>query len=97
LFALISTTIAYLPQAFDQPSQDTLRALYPDAIIASEADAAWLGLNLFSDGASVVMAAQAKDLAVDIARRGFVVHPVDVSELLLGGGGVKCCTLELRR
>ena len=27
------------------------------------------------------------------------LHPVlvDLSELLLGGGGIKCCTLELRR
>jgi ornithine--oxo-acid transaminase len=25
------------------------------------------------------------------------VLPVDLSELLKGGGGVKCCTLELRR
>lgn len=89
-------TIAYLPSAFDDPSREALRALYPDAIIASEDDAAWLGLNLFSDGKNVVMAAQATGLASAIAERGFTPFPVDMSELLLGGGGVKCCTLELR-
>lgn len=97
LAVLDDNTISYLPSAFNEPSQETLAELYPDAIIAEEEDAAWLGLNLFSDGASVVMAAQATGLADSISERGYSVFPVDVSELLLGGGGVKCCTLELRR
>ena len=97
LAVLDDSTVAYLPSAFDEPSQRTLADLYPDAIIADEKDAAWLGLNLFSDGASVVMAAQATGLADSIRQRGYEVHTVDMSELLLGGGGVKCCTLELRR
>lgn len=96
LAVLDDTTIGYLPSAFDEPSQEILAALFPDAIIASEGDAAWLGLNLFSDGHRVVMATQAHALADDISSRGFEVHSVDMSELLLGGGGVKCCTLELR-
>ena len=97
LAVLDNDTISYLPSAFDEPSQKILQSLYPDAIIADEKDAAWLGLNLFSDGASVVMAAQATGLAESIRARGFDVYGVDMSELLLGGGGVKCCTLELRR
>jgi N-dimethylarginine dimethylaminohydrolase len=96
LAVLDDTTVAYLPSAFDAASQEVLADLFPDAIIAREEDAAWLGLNLFSDGESVVMAQQATTLAEDIRRRGFEVYPVDMSELLLGGGGVKCCTLELR-
>jgi N-dimethylarginine dimethylaminohydrolase len=96
LAVLDDETISYLPSAFDEPSQQVLADLYPDAIIAEEKDAAWLGLNLFSDGASVVMAAQATGLADSIRARGFDVFGVDMSELLLGGGGVKCCTLELR-
>ena len=96
LAVLDDETLCYLPSAFDDPSQETLRALFPDAILAAEEDAAWLGLNLFSDGRSVVMASQATGLATDIRDRGFNVVGVDMSELLLGGGGVKCCTLELR-
>jgi N-dimethylarginine dimethylaminohydrolase len=96
LAVLDDATISYLPQAFDEASQEVLADRFPDAIIASESDARWLGLNLFSDGRSVVMAAQATGLADDIRSRGFDVYGVDMSELLLGGGGVKCCTLELR-
>lgn len=97
LAVLDDETVSYLPSAFDEPSQAVLANLFPDAIIADEKDAAWLGLNLFSDGASVVMAAQATGLAESIRARGFEVFGVDMSELLLGGGGVKCCTLELRQ
>jgi N-dimethylarginine dimethylaminohydrolase len=96
LAVLDSTTIAYLPSAFDGPSLTILRERYPDAIIATEEDAAFLGLNCFSDGRNVVIAEQATTFANDLADRGYRPIGVDLSELLLGGGGVKCCTLELR-
>jgi N-dimethylarginine dimethylaminohydrolase len=97
LAVLDENTIAYLPSAFDAESNRVLQQRYPDAIIANEEDAAVLGLNLYSDGKNVVMAEQATTLRRDIESRGFVTHGVNLSELLLGGGGVKCCTLELRR
>jgi len=90
------TTIAYLPSAFDEASLSILRERYPDAIIATEEDAAFLGLNSFSDGHNVVIAERANTFAKDLAERGYNPIGVDLSELLLGGGGVKCCTLELR-
>ncbi|AVG23221.1 N-Dimethylarginine dimethylaminohydrolase [Pontimonas salivibrio] len=96
LAVLDDQTIAYLPSAFDDASRAILEQRYPDAIIASEEDAAVLGLNLFSDGLNVVMAEQAHTLRVELQARGYETHTVDLSELLLGGGGVKCCTLELR-
>ena len=94
---LDDTNIAYLRSAFDAASLDILEARYPDAIIATEADAAILGLNSYSDGYNVVIASRATDFERQLRDRGYNPIGVDLSELLLGGGGVKCCTLELRR
>lgn len=89
--------IAYLPSAFDEPSLAILRERYPDAILVSEEDAAVLGLNSYSDGLNVVIAARATGFEQQLRDAGYRPIGVDLSELLLGGGGVKCCTLELRR
>jgi N-dimethylarginine dimethylaminohydrolase len=94
---LDDTNIAYLPSAFDEPSLGALRDRFPDAVVVTEEDAAVLGLNSFSDGYNVVIASRAKDFERQLRQRGFNPIGVDLSELLLGGGGVKCCTLELRR
>ena len=92
-----AANIAYLPSAFDEPSLAILRERYPDAVIVTEEDAAVLGLNSYSDGYNVVIASRAKDFERQLRARGYNPIGVDLSELLLGGGGVKCCTLELRR
>jgi N-dimethylarginine dimethylaminohydrolase len=92
-----AATIAYLPSAFDAPSRAELERRYPDAILVSEADAAVLGLNSISDGYNVVIASRAVGFEAQLLERGYNPIGVDLSELLLGGGGVKCCTLELRR
>ncbi len=89
--------IAYLPSAFDEASLVILRERFPDAILVTEEDAAVLGLNSFSDGYNVVIASRAVDFERQLRERGYNPIGVDLSELLLGGGGVKCCTLELRR
>ncbi|WP_425570647.1 dimethylargininase [Pseudonocardia adelaidensis] len=93
---LDDATIAWLPAAFDAASQDVLRARFPDAVVAHPADAAVLGLNAVSDGRHVVLPAQATGLAAALSERGYTPVPVDLSELLRGGGGPKCCTLEVR-
>ncbi len=89
-------SVAYLPSAFDEASLAILRKRFPDAILATQADAEVLGLNSFSDGCNVVIASRAETFARDLTDRGFQPHGVDLSELLRGGGGVKCCTLVLR-
>lgn len=90
-----TATVAYLPEAFGPRSRAELAARYPDAVLADRADAAAFGLNAVSDGRHVVLPAGARRLAAQLAEHGFDPVPVDVSELLKGGGGPRCCTLEI--
>jgi len=88
--------ITYYPGAFSPGSRRILERLYPDAIIAEESDALHLGINCVSDGRHVIHSPWAVGLAEQLRARGFEPIAVDTSELLKGGGGAKCCTLELR-
>jgi len=88
--------IAYLPSAFDEPSLQILRERYPDAIQVSDADGAVFGLNSASDGYNVFISPRATGFEAQLRERGYNPILIDLSELLLGGGGIKCCTLELR-
>ena len=88
--------IAYLPGAFDAASRAILEERYPDAILVSDEDGAVFGLNSASDGANVIISPRAKGFEKQLRERGYNPITVDLSELLLGGGGIKCCTLELR-
>jgi N-dimethylarginine dimethylaminohydrolase len=96
LCVLDPSTVAYYPAAFDDAGRAALAAHFDELIEAKDEDAEVLGLNAVSDGRHVVLPAQAHGLAGQIAARGFVPVPVDVSELGKAGGGPKCCTLELR-
>ncbi len=89
--------IAYLPGAFDAHSQAVLAERFPDAIHVSDADGAVFGLNSSSDGRNVIISPRATGFERQLRERGYHPIAVDLSELMLGGGGIKCCTLELRR
>lgn len=88
--------IAYLPAAFDDRSQAVLVERFPDAIRVSASVPATLELNAISDGRNVVLSPHTDSFVAQLRERGYHPVPVDVSELNLGGGGIKCCTLELR-
>ena len=96
LAVLSDDQVAYYPSAFSADSKAVLREMFPDAIIATDADAEIFGLNAVSDGRHVILPKAATHLHTELQRRGFDPIGVDVSELLKAGGGVKCCTLELR-
>ncbi|WP_337061593.1 dimethylargininase [Kineococcus sp. G2] len=89
--------VAYFPGAFDEASRRTLEELFPHALLTDDATAEVLGMNAVSDGLHVVLSPRAQRYAQQLEQRGYVPVPVDLSELLRGGGGAKCCTLVLRR
>ncbi|GGI03283.1 amidinotransferase [Egicoccus halophilus] len=96
VFALDDDNVAYYPGAFDAAGRAELERRWPDAVLADEHDALVLGCNAVSDGRHVVVAHEATSLIGQLAARGFVPIPVDLSEFRKSGGGVKCCTMELR-
>lgn len=96
LAVLDEDEIMYYPAAFTSESRRVLQTLFPDAVLASEADAVVFGLNAVSDGYNVILPEAATGLAAQLRARGFRTHGVDLSELLKAGGSAKCCTLELR-
>jgi N-dimethylarginine dimethylaminohydrolase len=95
LSVLDDDEIMYYPAAFSPGSRALLRRLYPDAVLATAADAAVFGLNAVSDGRNVVLPQAATHLIGRLRDRGFTVVGVDVSELGKAGGAVRCCTLDL--
>jgi N-dimethylarginine dimethylaminohydrolase len=97
LAVLDADMIMYYPPAFSAPSRRRLARLYPDAITASDDDAAAFGLNAVSDGKHVVLPEAATGLISQLRARGFEPIGADLSELLKAGGSVKCCTLELHQ
>ncbi|MFV8053784.1 dimethylargininase [Mycobacterium sp. 48b] len=94
LAVLDDSTIAYYPPAFSDDARLLITELFGDAIEVGSADAYVLGLNVVSDGRHVVMPAAATGFADQLRRAGFEPIGIDLSELLKGGGSVKCCTLE---
>jgi N-dimethylarginine dimethylaminohydrolase len=88
--------VMYYPAAFSPGSQAVLARLFPDALLAEESDALALGLNAVSDGHHVLLPQAAQGLVGPLRERGYEPVPIDLTELLKGGGSVKCCTGELR-
>jgi N-dimethylarginine dimethylaminohydrolase len=96
LCVLDAGTAMYYPAAFDDAGRAAIAEQFTELIEAKDEDAEVLGLNAVSDGLHVVLPVQARGLATQLSERGFEPVGVDMSELLKGGGGPKCCTLELR-
>ncbi len=96
LCVLDADTAMYYPAAFDDAGRAAIAEQFAELIEAKDEDAEVLGLNAVSDGRHVVLPVQARTLAAQLRERGFEPFGVDMSEVLKGGGGPKCCTLELR-
>ena len=88
--------IAYYPPAFSPAARAVLAARFPDAVLADDADACAFGLNAVGDGRHVFLPPGAVHLRDALAALGYLPVEIDLSELLRGGGSVKCCTQEIR-
>ena len=82
--------------ALDPDSQALLKARQDLEIIpVTLPEAENYALNLVSDGATVILAEGAPKLTAELNRRGLQVIIRNISQLKLGGGGIRCTALAL--
>ncbi|MBI4341919.1 MAG: amidinotransferase, partial [Candidatus Omnitrophica bacterium] len=96
-FCPISDTAAlWFPKAFDRYGRRVLESVAEELIDVREADAARFVCNAIPVGRTLVMqAGSSASLRRRLARRGFEVAGVDLSEFLKAGGSAKCLVLRL--
>ncbi|MBI4191688.1 MAG: amidinotransferase [Betaproteobacteria bacterium] len=93
---LDARTALWFPGAFDRYGRKVIESLVADPISVSEADATRFVCNAITIGGAVVMqTGGSARLQRQLARRGFRLHPVDLSEFLKAGGSAKCLVLRL--
>ena len=93
---LDETAALWFPRAFDRYGRRVIESLVPDLISVSETDATRFVCNAIPIRKAVVMQAGASAaLRRQLARRGFSLSPVDLSEFLKAGGSAKCLVLRL--
>lgn len=90
-------TIAWCPEAFTSDSQAKIRGIADLQKIEVSLEEAMHGFacNLVSTGESVVMSDHAPKLKQALEDHGLTVYNPKVTELLKGGGFIRCTTLTL--
>lgn len=89
--------IAWCPEAFTTESQEKIRSIDDldkievDFEEATKASAC----NLVSTGETIIMGSRAPKLKSELEARGFKVLAPDVTELMKGGGFIRCMSLTL--
>jgi N-dimethylarginine dimethylaminohydrolase len=88
--------IAWCPDAFMPESQRKIEALPLERIAVSATETKQnFACNLVSTGSTVIMSAQATELQSALKARGFNLIAPPVTELVKGGGYIRCTTLTL--
>ena len=89
--------IAWCPEAFTPESQEVLRSF--DAVdkieVSLEEAIEAFACNLVSTGETVIMSAHAPKFQAELEAHGFKVVTPPITELLKGGGYIRCTTLTL--
>ena len=88
--------IAWCPEAFLPHSQAVIRALPIDKIeVSYEEVVEGFACNLVSTGDTVIMSGHAPKLQAALEAKGLKVITPEVTELLKGGGFIRCVSLAL--
>lgn len=89
--------IAWCPEAFVPASQAKIRALEDIEKIEVSLEEAKSGFacNLVSTSEAVVMSSHAPDLKSALESRGLKIYTPEVTELLKGGGFIRCTSLTI--
>ena len=88
--------IAWCPDAFEPDSRQKIRALPLKKIEVSLEEAVkGFACNLVSTGETVIMSAHAPKLQAAVEAEGMKVITPEISELVKGGGYIRCTTLTL--
>jgi len=96
LAVIDENTIAYCPEAFDDPSQRKLADLPINKILVDKEEAIQgFACNLVSTGQTVIMSAHAPKLQAELQQRGLTVLAPEITELQKGGGYIRCMSLTL--
>lgn len=91
--------IAYCPEAFTPESQQILADFeHADKILIPLEEAIHgFAANLVSTGETVIMSDHAPILKAEIEKHGFVVLTPKITELIKGGGYIRCTTLSFNK
>lgn len=89
--------VAWCPEAFTPKSQERIRAITDiDKIeVSLEEATSGFACNLVSTGEAVIMSNRAPSLKAELEKRGLKIYTPNVSELLKGGGFIRCTSLSL--
>jgi N-dimethylarginine dimethylaminohydrolase len=89
--------VLYFPGAFDAPSLAKIEAAYaPEKRIAvTEPEATHFVCNLINVGRNIILGTSGTSVAARLAKRGYQVAELDLSEFLRGGGSAKSLALRL--
>jgi len=92
LFPISNDLIAIYEDAFSEESKKIINSLGCEIMHLTYKDAKEFALNSTVIGKHVIVHYEAENFIHKLQEKGFTVHPVDVSEFIKFGGGLKCLT-----
>ena len=92
---LNAETIAFVPEAFDNPTREYIANMAKNVIPIARQEAEFMACNSKSVGETVIVSTrQSPQFAAKLRQLGLEVVELELSEFRKAGAGAKCLTLE---